>query len=271
MNRVLQTCLQCGSEFVGRKRKYCDSTCKDARDREWTRRKLAQQKAKRTQRTCGACGTDLPADCRSDKRFCDKACFKKVHRIAYRDRAAVKKAQWVERNRDHVRKYAQRYHEENRERISKSRSLFYMENSERLREECARFRRNNPEWFKNHYQSNREYYAAAGHRRRVKMRNGQLGSPWTWTQVMDRDGWACYLCRERIDPEADRTRDPWSGNVDHVVPIARGGGDGLEFVAATHRYCNRMKGKKLLEELTLPFPAPPVKSVAPQRGEMVAS
>lgn len=54
----------------------------------------------------------------------------------------------------------------------------------------------------------------------------------------------CALCGDPIDYTL-RTPDPMSFEVDHVVPIARGGADDLSNKQAAHRKCNRDKWHKL--------------------------
>jgi len=51
----------------------------------------------------------------------------------------------------------------------------------------------------------------------------------------------CHLCGKDIDYDADHL-DPMSFQIDHIVPLAKGGQDTLENLAAAHRGCNRAKG-----------------------------
>lgn len=51
----------------------------------------------------------------------------------------------------------------------------------------------------------------------------------------------CHLCGEAIDYQAEHL-DPLSFTIDHVTPLARGGTDTLDNIAAAHRKCNRDKG-----------------------------
>lgn len=54
--------------------------------------------------------------------------------------------------------------------------------------------------------------------------------------VFERDAGICYLCDEAVDPE------DW--DMDHVIPLARGGPHCYVNVAVTHPLCNRRKGVK---------------------------
>ena len=54
----------------------------------------------------------------------------------------------------------------------------------------------------------------------------------------------CHICEQPID-YALKSPDPMSFEVDHIVPLARGGADELANKAAAHRVCNRAKWHKL--------------------------
>jgi 5-methylcytosine-specific restriction endonuclease McrA len=56
--------------------------------------------------------------------------------------------------------------------------------------------------------------------------------------VLERDGYRCAYCQSADGPL----------EVDHVFPVARGGGDDLENLTCACRACNRSKGAKLLSE-----------------------
>ena len=51
---------------------------------------------------------------------------------------------------------------------------------------------------------------------------------------------ACALCGEDID-YALRSPHPMSFEVDHIIPLARGGSDELDNKQPAHRDCNRRK------------------------------
>ena len=60
--------------------------------------------------------------------------------------------------------------------------------------------------------------------------------------VMERDGWRCHICSSLIDPGV--TFGPEKYSLDHVMPIARGGGHTYDNVKATHWRCNLKKGHR---------------------------
>lgn len=50
----------------------------------------------------------------------------------------------------------------------------------------------------------------------------------------------CHICGTAIDYSL-KSPDPMSYEVDHLVPLARGGADELSNKAAAHRVCNSKK------------------------------
>lgn len=59
------------------------------------------------------------------------------------------------------------------------------------------------------------------------------------------EGRPCHLCGQPIDYSLP-SKEPWSFELDHIVPIARGGDPwSYENAAASHRICNQRKGKSM--------------------------
>lgn len=63
---------------------------------------------------------------------------------------------------------------------------------------------------------------------------------------MRQDG-ICYLCQQpMVFSEADHPR---YATIDHIVPMARGGGDNFANLALACNDCNHDKGHKLYKEV----------------------
>lgn len=85
------------------------------------------------------------------------------------------------------------------------------------------------------------------HRRRAR----KMSSPtekYTSMQVILLYGAECHICLKEIDlnaPRSMRTAGWEIGlQIDHVIPIARGGGDVLDNVRPSHGLCNTRKGSR---------------------------
>jgi 5-methylcytosine-specific restriction endonuclease McrA len=61
-------------------------------------------------------------------------------------------------------------------------------------------------------------------------------------EIFERDGWRCYLCGEPTPPELRGTKNPRAPELEHLVPIAKGGLHTRENTACACRACNWKKG-----------------------------
>jgi 5-methylcytosine-specific restriction endonuclease McrA len=59
-------------------------------------------------------------------------------------------------------------------------------------------------------------------------------------QLIDRDGWVCWVCRDPIDSEAP-PNDPGQVSIDHVLPRRLGGRHGLSNLKLAHKLCNERR------------------------------
>lgn len=64
-------------------------------------------------------------------------------------------------------------------------------------------------------------------------------------KVFTRDGWRCYLCGVDTPRSLRGTNDPRAPELEHVVPLARGGAHTYENTACACRACNGAKGASL--------------------------
>jgi len=79
-------------------------------------------------------------------------------------------------------------------------------------------------------------------RRRPKDRAQRTSRPGAGkrTLVLERDGWICQICGLPLDSAASVVDDLYP-QVDHIWPVAMGGGDELDNLRAAHRWCNWAK------------------------------
>lgn len=92
-----------------------------------------------------------------------------------------------------------------------------------------------------------DYNRMRGHIRRVKIRGDARTERFSSREIFERDGWLCGICRDAID-RALTWPQPESASLDHVIPIARGGGHTRENSQASHLRCNLRKHASLPDE-----------------------
>lgn len=85
------------------------------------------------------------------------------------------------------------------------------------------------------------------HRRRAK-RFGRVYQPVDRIAVFERDGWRCKLCGIATPREKLGTREHDAPELDHVVPLSRGGDHTYENTQCACHDCNLFKGDRTKAE-----------------------
>lgn len=67
--------------------------------------------------------------------------------------------------------------------------------------------------------------------------------------IFKRDEWKCHICGEQAPQSLRGTIHPLAPELDHIMPLSKGGHHIKENVACCHRKCNLLKSDKLLHTL----------------------
>jgi 5-methylcytosine-specific restriction endonuclease McrA len=70
-------------------------------------------------------------------------------------------------------------------------------------------------------------------------------------EIFQRDGWICQLCGVKTPKRLRGTIDDRAPELDHIVPISRGGGHVRENLQCSCRRCNGRKGASVIGQLRL--------------------
>lgn len=170
-------------------------------------------------RICGKCKIEKPAsEFNKDKN-------KKLG-ISYRCKNC---------NRESTREW----HKANQERSKDLLRANYLKNRNTRLKKAKKWRIDNAD-------RKREY-----NRKRKALLKSVQTKRYTEAQVLAVYGEICHLCNGQIDMSAPR----WTGaqgwesglQIDHVIPISKGGPDSLENVRPSHGKCNLFKSANVLE------------------------
>ena len=71
------------------------------------------------------------------------------------------------------------------------------------------------------------------------------------TRVFVRDGWLCHLCGGKTDKTRRGTYHPKAPELDHIVPLAKGGAHSYANTACAHRQCNAAKSDTIMGQPSL--------------------
>lgn len=71
------------------------------------------------------------------------------------------------------------------------------------------------------------------------------------TRVFVRDGWLCHLCGGKTDRARRGTYHPKAPELDHIVPLSKGGAHSYANTACAHRKCNAAKSDTIMGQPSL--------------------
>jgi 5-methylcytosine-specific restriction endonuclease McrA len=69
--------------------------------------------------------------------------------------------------------------------------------------------------------------------------------------VFERDGWRCHLCHRKTPQRLRGTHKSAAPELDHIVPISKGGAHSYANTACSCRRCNGLKSNNVLGQPSL--------------------
>jgi 5-methylcytosine-specific restriction endonuclease McrA len=116
----------------------------------------------------------------------------------------------------------------------------------------TKWRVENPDLYKKSdkkWRENNSEKISVKNRRQRAVKASAVTEPYTSEQVIALYGDLCHICEEKVNLDAPRSAAGGAGwelglQVDHVVPLSKGGTDLLENVRPSHGKCNLLKGNR---------------------------
>lgn len=65
------------------------------------------------------------------------------------------------------------------------------------------------------------------------------------THVFERDGYICQLCGVKTKPDLKDVHNHFYPNLDHIIPLSKGGEHSVENTQCLCRVCNMIKSNKI--------------------------
>lgn len=140
------------------------------------------------------------------------------------------KRNWRKDNKEKVHKINQNMYAKNKEKYLAQKHEYYLKNKERRAEYNRNYLRS---------ESGRERNREGGSRYEARKYGATIEEVHR-DVVYKRDKGICYLCGKRVDKK--------SWQLEHVIPLSRGGSHSYSNVAVSHPICNQMKRAKTPEE-----------------------
>jgi 5-methylcytosine-specific restriction endonuclease McrA len=278
----LIVCKTCTKVFAvaarsSRRAAYCSAECKrvgiNRRDREVYAATPRAPKERPPPRPCRQCGVQYSPVRRDDSFFCSSTCKRLAHQPRIgppaderRRLSGEKKARLAAEMAVRLAASKQRKAEVCAMRLAARQA------KQRATMSCARC---GVQWCRLVLQRNickycpecaaveaKEFKAASRLIGKIRKRAATVEAVNPY-RVFRRDGWRCYLCGCDTPEELRGKHMPNSPELEHVVPIARGGEHSYANVRCSCRACNLIKGDRTADEVGGAAYAPPggVKSV----------
>lgn len=276
-------CEECGATFVpNRTQKYCSVKCRRKSERKRAKARGYKRPCNKSiTYTCNYCGKDYHPKSAERNQYCSRECSfaDKEKRCDCGESirgsglsqcfvcSSISVGQYVEceicGNEFETFAHNQKYCSD--ECVKEKNRQWYHDNfvsaSEtnpyvtKVCEECG------AEYKTNHMASRRKYcskdcakaveirnQARGNHQQRAK----HYGVHYEWfvdTYPMRRDGWYCYICGIHTPRKLKGSIEHNAPEVDHVVPLSRGGTHTRDNVKCSCRHCNLLKSDMKLDEL----------------------
>lgn len=159
-------------------------------------------------------------------------------RNEYRRRPERKEkiAEYTRENWDSIYSRVKEYREANKEELSVKAHIYYSENKDYINERQKKYVKKNPE--------KRKEIDKRRYQRLVSGRIEGEEIP-SIEAIRDRDGDLCYYCKE---PVVFLDKGPKAAEIDHKVPLFRGGADAMFNVVLACSTCNKEKHTKTEQE-----------------------
>jgi 5-methylcytosine-specific restriction endonuclease McrA len=136
---------------------------------------------------------------------------------------------WRSRNKERMLETSKKYYEENKFDVLNRHKKYYDKNKDVLNEQK-----------KEYYTKNKDYFYEKTKSRRAKKLNAT--GKYTKEDVLNlliKQNYKCKYCGCDIKEYYE---------VDHIIPLSKGGSNWPDNLCIACRYCNRSKGNKTLEE-----------------------
>jgi 5-methylcytosine-specific restriction endonuclease McrA len=143
----------------------------------------------------------------------------------------------IETEREYNREFNKRYHQENKDVIYEKKKIYRQENVEKIKEQKRIY---------NNSEQGRDVNYKASVKRRSYKYNVDF-KPVQRKQLLDRDNWTCKHCGIKVHDRKENTSD--KANIDHIIPISKGGNSEPSNLQVLCRTCNLSKADKIAQTI----------------------
>jgi hypothetical protein len=252
---VTKPCEYCGEKFTGRRnRRWCGWKCRSrSMGAKPAEEIIANAKCRKTYH-CEHCAVEFRPKRVANNRFCSRDCaFAHKAERKTKVKAPLPPKPCIDCSLP-IRR-GQRCTKCSRARTLKAgREAYYASRGDVVCRDCAApiandgsYQRRCPScWADRDQALRRAARQVRKHRQRVA--TVERFDP---LEVLERDGWRCHMCGKRTPKERRGTFHDNAPELDHIIPLAKGGSHSRANTACSCRRCNLRKSDKVLGQPSL--------------------
>jgi 5-methylcytosine-specific restriction endonuclease McrA len=246
MTAATYKCAQCQGQFAGRKRKFCTIRCRDIKTNERHRAEREADGRGRADAACNqtheclACGVSFKPKRAGRVKACSRECGWKISGKIQQVRHNGGRV-WVtmHRNAPVIIKRDRADHPPLPKRCVQCQAGFYpIKNYQRsCSEDCV---------VAGKTKSRRIRRSAE--RARLRGATVEFVDP---IKVFDRDAWRCQICLKKVSKKNRGSTKPNAPELDHILPLSKGGEHSYANTQCTCRKCNNFKSDRPYGQIPL--------------------
>ena len=176
-----------------------------------------------------------------------KRAYDKQYRKDNAERLKVSDAKRYLKNKDTCKKYL----EKNKERLKEWRKKYHQENRNRVNAQSKQYRQNNKgsmaKYRKMYNQTEKgKSVSLRCTQKRRALKRGAIYEIFDAIEVFKRDAYKCQHCGRKTRPDYKNINHPFYPNLDHIIPLSRGGSHTRQNTQCLCHQCNLAKGSNYI-------------------------
>lgn len=211
-----------------------------------------KEKVYKYNKICVICNEEFQTNYKK-KKACSKECKRimdnrrsKKWREENREQYLQSLRRWNEENREYKTMKDKEYRQKNREELLKKKRIHYQENKEYYRKYRIENREHRSSYMKKYRAENRILFQEKEARRVARKRNAFVEDVCRETILKKQEN-KCNLCGIEFDINKPKSHEHYP-NLDHIVPLSKGGFHGMENAQYLCRGCNLSKSDSISDE-----------------------
>jgi 5-methylcytosine-specific restriction endonuclease McrA len=155
---------------------------------------------------------------------------------SYRDKVIAGVKQYLDNNKEKVKKYRDKHYNDNRDRLLEEKREYWQRNRIEITEKRRQLRRQNPEKFRSYLRNsrkvNKDKWSEYDKKHYEKIKHFKVKQDTRFVkEALEQCNCTCVYCGSRDKIQTD-----------HIIPMLKGGKHKLDNLVACCGFCNKSKG-----------------------------